>query len=97
VIAVAGAFGSRGVVRALASLALATLVTAGSPGFACAADAREGQGAANASPAPVRTAKERLSGKAADEQRVDNCKVPVELRGPKPRPDACGAGRTRER
>jgi hypothetical protein len=31
--------------------------------------------------------KERLSGKASDEQRVDNCKVPVELRGPKPRPD----------
>jgi len=26
---------------------------------------------------PARTAKERLSGKAADEQRVDNCKVPL--------------------
>jgi hypothetical protein len=31
---------------------------------------------------PVRTAKERLSGKSADEQRVDNCKVPLESRGP---------------
>jgi hypothetical protein len=40
----------------------------------------------------VRTAKERLSGKAADEQRVDNCKVPLELQGPTPRPDDCGAG-----
>jgi hypothetical protein len=36
-----------------------------------------------------RTAKERLSSKSADEQRVDNCKVPIELRGPKPRPDRC--------
>jgi hypothetical protein len=38
---------------------------------------------------PARTAKERLSGKSADEQRVDNCKVPLESRGPKPRPDHC--------
>jgi hypothetical protein len=36
---------------------------------------------------PTRTAKERLGGKASDEQRVDNCKVPLDLRGPKPRPD----------
>jgi hypothetical protein len=39
--------------------------------------------------APARTIKERLSGKASDEQRVNNCKVPPELRGPKPRPDDC--------
>ena len=38
----------------------------------------------------IRTAKERLGGKASDEQRIDNCKVPRELRGPKPRPDECG-------
>lgn len=37
----------------------------------------------------VRTAKERLSGKAADEQRVNNCKVPPALRGTRPRPDDC--------
>ena len=41
---------------------------------------------------PNRTAKERLGGKASDEQRVDNCKVPLDLRGPKPRPDKCGDG-----
>jgi hypothetical protein len=41
---------------------------------------------------PIRTAKERLGGKASDEQRVDNCKVPPDLRGPKPRPDECGDG-----
>jgi hypothetical protein len=38
---------------------------------------------------PVRTGKERLGGKSSDEQRVDNCNVPLELRGPKPRPDHC--------
>lgn len=37
------------------------------------------------------TARERLSTKASDEQRLDNCKVPLEQRGPKPRPDTCGA------
>jgi hypothetical protein len=38
---------------------------------------------------PTRTGKERLGGKASDEQRVDNCKVPIDLRGPTPRPDNC--------
>jgi hypothetical protein len=33
------------------------------------------------------TLKERLSDKASDEQRVDNCHVPPERRGDKPRPD----------
>lgn len=32
------------------------------------------------------TLKERLSDKASDEQRVNNCKVPKDRRGPKPRP-----------
>ena len=35
------------------------------------------------------TLKERLGDKARDEQRVDNCKVPVERRGTKVRPDSC--------
>jgi hypothetical protein len=47
-----------------------------------AAPATEGAGTA-----PTRTVKERLSSKASDNQRVDNCKVPPELRGPKSRPD----------
>jgi hypothetical protein len=38
---------------------------------------------------PVKTGKERLSSKAADEQRVDNCKVPPERRGTTVRPDTC--------
>ena len=41
---------------------------------------------------PTQTAKERLGGKASVEQRVDNCKVPPALRGPKPRPDECDDG-----
>jgi hypothetical protein len=41
---------------------------------------------------PTRTGKERLGGKASDEQRLDNCKVPLELRGPTPRPDDCDDG-----
>jgi hypothetical protein len=35
------------------------------------------------------TGKGRLGEKWKDEQRTDNCKVPVEKHGPKPRPDSC--------
>lgn len=35
------------------------------------------------------TGKERLGVKWKDEQRVDNCKVPPEKRGARPRPDSC--------
>ncbi len=37
-----------------------------------------------------KTAKERQAGKAYDPQRVDDCKVPAELRGDSSRPDDCG-------
>jgi hypothetical protein len=40
-------------------------------------------------PAQLLTAKERLGEKWTDEQRVDNCNVPLDKRGPKPRPDDC--------
>ena len=33
------------------------------------------------------TLKERLSDKASDNQRIDNCRVPAERRGSAPRPD----------
>ncbi|MFP3558097.1 hypothetical protein SB861_46655 [Paraburkholderia sp. SIMBA_049] len=36
-----------------------------------------------------KTLKERLGDKASDDQRVDNCKVPVAERGSKLRPDDC--------
>jgi hypothetical protein len=35
------------------------------------------------------TGKERLGKKWTDEQRIDNCHVPIEKRGTKPRPSAC--------
>ena len=35
------------------------------------------------------TGKERLGEKWKDEQRIDNCNVPVDKRGIKPRPSAC--------
>ncbi|MEM5344181.1 hypothetical protein [Paraburkholderia azotifigens] len=39
-----------------------------------------------------KTLKERLGDKASDDQRVDNCKVPVAERGSKVRPDDCSHG-----
>ena len=43
------------------------------------------------------TGKEHLSEKWTDEQRIDNCKVPPEKRGAKPRPDACASAPTASR
>ncbi len=38
---------------------------------------------------PSLTGKERLGKKWMDEQRIDNCKVPIDKRGTKPRPGTC--------
>ena len=63
--------------------------------FAClvlqaarAAEASAPDAASSAASEP-KTLKERLGDKASDEQRVDNCKVPVDQRGTKVRPDTC--------
>lgn len=40
-------------------------------------------------PRPGLTGKERLGPKWTDEQRIDNCHVPLDKRGSKPRPDNC--------
>ena len=45
-------------------------------------------------PQPTQTGKERLGRKWSDEQRVDNCKVPLGLRGAKPRPNDCATSET---
>jgi hypothetical protein len=37
----------------------------------------------------VLTGKERLGRKWMDEQRLDNCKIPINKRGTKPRPGTC--------
>ena len=42
------------------------------------------------------TGKEKLAGKASDEQRVNNCKVPQAKRGEKARPDACAQKATKK-
>jgi hypothetical protein len=50
------------------------------------------QGAGTTPPANTSTqltGKERLGEKWKDEQRVDNCKVPLDKRGATPRPDNC--------
>jgi hypothetical protein len=43
-------------------------------------------------PPKVLTGKERLGPKWTDEQRTDNCRVPLDKRGAKPRPDTCPGG-----
>ena len=43
----------------------------------------------SADPPAARTGKERLGKKWMDEQRLDNCKIPLDKRGTKFRPDTC--------
>jgi hypothetical protein len=60
-----------------------------------AVDAQPGAGRAFTASdgAEIKSLKEKLSDKASDEQRVDNCRVPLDRRGATPRPD-CPADRT---
>jgi hypothetical protein len=55
---------------------------------AWAEDRKPGDGP-SAPPHRVLTGKERLGPKWTDEQRIDNCHVPIDKRGTKPRPSAC--------
>lgn len=83
--------------RALGRTLLVALLSIGFAMPASSQEAKQGQSPAPVAPraalptdAPkVLTGKERLGPKWADEQRIDNCKVPVEKRGTKPRPSAC--------
>ena len=38
---------------------------------------------------PLLTGKERMGRKWTDEQRIDNCKVPIDKRGSRPRSSTC--------
>ena len=63
-------------------------------GLASAAFAQErqpDQTAPNAATAngPSLTGKERMGRKWMDEQRIDNCNVPIDKRGSRPRSSAC--------
>ena len=74
--------------RALVRAAALTLAL--QAGCAAAGEGQRGDSnAKQVEAAPTRTGKERLGGKASDEQRVDNCKVPPDRRGVIPRPDTC--------
>jgi hypothetical protein len=47
------------------------------------------EAAASTSQPAVLTGKERLGRKWMDEQRIDNCNVPIDKRGARPRPSSC--------
>ena len=70
--------------KALKASAAASLLVFAAAGFAAAAQQK---------PEPVKTkvltGKERMQGKWADPQRVNDCKVPEEKRGDSTRPDDC--------
>jgi hypothetical protein len=51
--------------------------------------APKGEAHLTANPPAQLTGKERLGRKWMDEQRIDNCNVPIEKRGTRPRPDVC--------
>jgi hypothetical protein len=68
--------------RAFLALLIAGMVTG--PAFSATRDSEGPPTAASV------TGKERLSDKASDEQRIDDCKVPVERRS-RPRPTSCPA------
>ncbi|TXL82430.1 hypothetical protein FHP25_01670 [Vineibacter terrae] len=78
-----------------AAWALAVSAALSAPAAAQAPTPPPGRQAATSAPAaaaqPPLTGKERLSAKWMDEQRVDNCNVPPDKRGNRPRPDACAA------
>jgi hypothetical protein len=62
--------------------------------LALAADAQDGTRLGQPTPDSASlpatlTGKERLGRKWKDEQRIDNCNVPVDKRGSKARPSAC--------
>ena len=67
-----------------------SLLTIGLTVSASAQDRQPDQVApATAIHTPSLTGKERLGRKWMDEQRIDNCNVPLDKRGTKPRPSAC--------
>jgi len=71
---------------------LCSLLTVGFMLSASAQDRQPGQIKPNGTTTEMpssSTGKERLGRKWMDEQRIDNCKVPPDKRGTKPRPSTC--------
>jgi hypothetical protein len=78
----------------LFGLSLVTLLAVGLTQSSFAQDRPAGQTAPGAAALPwnapgVLTGKERLGRKWMDEQRIDNCNVPTDKRGNKPRSSDC--------
>ena len=73
-----------GVLGVTASLGIAAL----SPAIA-QEQSRAAKGPETSLISTVLTGKERLGRKWMDEQRIDNCKVPIDKQGIKPRLDTC--------
>jgi hypothetical protein len=73
--------------RGLISLLFAACLASG----ASAQDRQPDQTAPNAAPAKGSslTGKERMGRKWMDEQRIDNCNVPIDKRGSRPRSSTC--------
>jgi hypothetical protein len=62
--------------------------------LALPANAQDRTGLRQPAPSPASspttlTGKERLGRKWMDEQRIDNCNVPIDKRGSRPRPSIC--------
>lgn len=74
--------------RALYGALLGTFLVVGLTSATSAQDTRLDQ-AAPVSTSPSLTGKERLGRKWMDEQRIDNCNVPTDKRGTRPRPSSC--------
>lgn len=68
-----------------------TLVFAGAVSCALAQEGKRAStnSASTETSRPVLTGKERLGPKWTDEQRIDNCHVPVDKRGTRQRPSTC--------
>jgi hypothetical protein len=83
--------GKRPTVKLLLAPALALVFAflSASPGFA--QDQNPAGGDPKAAPNTIDslTGKERLGRKWMDEQRIDNCKIPTDKQGAKPRSSAC--------
>ena len=67
----------------------ASLVIAAPPPAVAQEQSHAAKGPETSLISTVLTGKERSGRKWMDEQRIDNCKVPIEKRGTKPRLDTC--------
>jgi hypothetical protein len=78
-----------GLVAAAALVLLQAAYAHAEPLTVRAQNAGQGSEAIPLSGAGALTGKERLGRKWSDEQRLDNCNVPIDKRGTRPRPSEC--------